>query len=313
MKTRIVFLIILLCQSVALFAQTYTDQNGLKSFVTNQASANATVSQRYQIATVGYNSHHWQPSGLLIIELFSKSYGTGYEKYFVEIGYGEGTDDTSPRVYLVDSKGAIHSAKIVLGEPYAINSTFCGMPNKAIPIYLDVRYYSSYIAKITFQQNRVNEVSDINQIKLFETLTPTTIPDFDVSSTITTPSNMLISGNVGIGTNPSSNKLDVNGTIRAKEVKVESGWADFVFKPDYQLKPLSEVEQFISTNGHLPEIPTEKEVAQNGVSLGEMNAKLLQKVEELTLYIIKQDKLNEEQNKEIQQLKEQVSKLSTKK
>ncbi|WP_320052058.1 hypothetical protein [uncultured Acetobacteroides sp.] len=97
-------------------------------------------------------------------------------------------------------------------------------------------------------------------------------------------------GNVGIGVFSPKNRLDVNGTIRAKEVKVESGWADFVFKPDYQLKPLAEVEQFITANGHLPEIPTAKEVEQNGVSLGKMNAKLLQKVEELTLYIINQNK-----------------------
>ncbi|WP_320052040.1 hypothetical protein [uncultured Acetobacteroides sp.] len=111
---------------------------------------------------------------------------------------------------------------------------------------------------------------------------------------------MNSNGNVGIGTENPTNKLDVNGTIRAKEVKVESGWADFVFKPDYQLRPLAEVEQFISTNGHLPEIPTTKEVEQNGVSLGEMNAKLLQKVEELTLYVIdlkkEVDKLKKENN-----------------
>lgn len=110
-------------------------------------------------------------------------------------------------------------------------------------------------------------------------------------------------GNVGIGTENPANKLDVNGTIRAKEVRVESGWADFVFKPDYQLRPLSEVAQFINANGHLPGIPTEKEVTQNGVSLGEINAKLLQKVEELTLYLI-------EQKKEIQNLKRRLNKMN---
>ncbi|WP_320052057.1 hypothetical protein [uncultured Acetobacteroides sp.] len=312
MKTRIIFLFILLCQSAASFAQTYTDQNGLKTFITNSLGANAAVPQRYQIATVGYNSYHWQPNGMLIIELFSKYFGTGYEKYFVEIGYNQGTQGSSSVIYLADSKGVNHYAKVVLGEPYDLNSTYGGYQNKAIPVYLDVRFYSDYIAKITFQQNKVDEVSGVNQIKLVESPTPTTIPDFDISSTITTPSNMLINGNVGIGTNPSSNKLDVNGIIRAKEVKVESGWADFVFKPDYQLKPLAEVEQFITTNGHLPEVPTAKEVEQNGVSLGEMNTKLLQKVEELTLYIIKQNKVNDEQNKEIQQLKKQLNKLSTK-
>jgi len=97
-------------------------------------------------------------------------------------------------------------------------------------------------------------------------------------------------GYVGIGTSTPTNMLDVNGTIRAKEVKVESGWADFVFAPNYQLRSLAEVEEFIDQNGHLPDIPTAKEIEQNGVSLGEINAKLLQKVEELTLYIIQQNK-----------------------
>lgn len=98
------------------------------------------------------------------------------------------------------------------------------------------------------------------------------------------------SGNVGIGTASPSEKLSVNGKIRAKEIKVETGWADFVFKPFYKLLSLSETEQFIKMNGHLPGIPSEKEVALNGINLGEMNAKLLEKIEELTLHLIEKDK-----------------------
>jgi hypothetical protein len=102
---------------------------------------------------------------------------------------------------------------------------------------------------------------------------------------------VMDNGNVGIGGVESpTNKLDVNGTIRAKEVIVETGWADFVFKPDYELPSLSEVESHIKEKGHLPEIPSETEVLENGVSLGEMNVKLLQKIEEMTLYIIQQEK-----------------------
>ncbi len=113
-------------------------------------------------------------------------------------------------------------------------------------------------------------------------------------------------GNIGIGTtNPIGYKLAVEGTIGAREVKVTTAaWADFVFLPTYKLRTLGEVEQFIKTNNHLPEIPTEAEVKENGVGLGEMNAKLLQKIEELTLYMIEMKKENELQNREIKELKE---------
>jgi hypothetical protein len=103
-------------------------------------------------------------------------------------------------------------------------------------------------------------------------------------------------GSVGIGTGtttiPSTAKLAVNGKILATEVQVAlvANWADYVFNEDYNLRPLSEVESFIKENKHLPDVPSTEEVANNGVNLGEMNAVLLQKVEELTLYVIQLQK-----------------------
>jgi len=113
---------------------------------------------------------------------------------------------------------------------------------------------------------------------------------------------LTTTGNVGIGVSNPENKLDVNGTIRATEVKVEAGWADFVFEEDYELLPLSEVKNHIQTKKHLPGVPTEAEVKANGVSLGEMQTLFLQKIEELTLYII-------EQQETIDTLKTQVAEL----
>jgi hypothetical protein len=119
----------------------------------------------------------------------------------------------------------------------------------------------------------------------------------------------LTNGNVGIGTITPDSKLAVNGTIHTKEVKVDmNGWSDFVFEPSYKLPDLKETEQFIKENQHLPEIPSAAEVLKDGIKLGEMNAKLLQKIEELTLHLIEQNKLNSQQNKRIEELEKQLKK-----
>lgn len=107
--------------------------------------------------------------------------------------------------------------------------------------------------------------------------------------------------NVGIGTANPDEKLTVKGKIHAEEIKVDlSVPADYVFqkyftgssslKPDYQMPSLTEIETFVKENHHLPNIPSAREIQENGLQLGEMNNLLLQKVEELTLYIIEQNK-----------------------
>jgi len=111
-------------------------------------------------------------------------------------------------------------------------------------------------------------------------------------------------GKVGINTSTPSEALTVNGVVLSQKVKVtQSGWADYVFKPDYELRPLVKVEEFIRQNGHLPETPTEKEVKDNGADIGDTQVLLLKKVEELTLYIIEQQKQIELMQKEIRELK----------
>jgi len=100
-------------------------------------------------------------------------------------------------------------------------------------------------------------------------------------------------GNVGIGTdNPGNYKLAVEGTIGARKIRVTEipFWSDFVFEPDYKLMSLAEVEAYIQQNGHLPGIPSASDAKQDGVDLVEMNTLLLQKIEELTLYVIELEK-----------------------
>ncbi|PXX95167.1 hypothetical protein DF185_22575 [Marinifilum breve] len=120
------------------------------------------------------------------------------------------------------------------------------------------------------------------------------------------------SGNLGVGIKNPSEKLHVAGTIRAEEIKVQAQTADFVFEDDYHLKDLSEVEEFINTNKHLPDIPSAKQMEENGVGLAEMNKLLLQKVEELTLYVIELRKENLKNKTEFEsKLSEIEKKLTT--
>jgi hypothetical protein len=121
-------------------------------------------------------------------------------------------------------------------------------------------------------------------------------------------------GKVGIGTTNPTEKLTINGTAKAKEIIVEENvGADFVFANDYALPSLPEVEKYIIENQHLPEIPSAEEMVKNGVKVGELQMRLLQKIEELTLYVIEQRKEQEMQrrefNKKLDQQKIEIEQL----
>jgi len=117
-------------------------------------------------------------------------------------------------------------------------------------------------------------------------------------------------GKVGIGTvAPGTYKLAVEGKIGAREVKVtlENPWADYVFSPHYNLIDLKKLEEFIKKNNHLPGIPSASAIKENGgIELGEMNRKLLEKIEELTLYIIDLKKENDQIKDSIKKLEERL-------
>jgi hypothetical protein len=120
-------------------------------------------------------------------------------------------------------------------------------------------------------------------------------------------------GNISIGTtDPQGYKLAVNGSAIATSMTVKpyASWPDYVFKPTYQLSSLTDVKTYIDKNHHLPDVPSAAEVEKNGLNLGEMNKVLVQKVEELTLYLIEKDKQLQEQQKTNQAVKQQLDYLT---
>jgi len=141
----------------------------------------------------------------------------------------------------------------------------------------------------------------------------------NLALTLEASANFIVNGgNVLIGKTseqPGANyKLDIGGRARANEIVVNTTGADFVFDKQYVLPKLSDVKAYVDKNQHLPEIPSAKEMQTNGMSVGEINTKLLQKVEELTLYLIQQkeasDKQNKAQQEQIDQLKQQLTQIT---
>lgn len=116
-------------------------------------------------------------------------------------------------------------------------------------------------------------------------------------------------GRVGIGTKNPTHTLTVNGIVKAEELILNSVGADFVFEADYQLPSLEELETFIKKNKRLPEVPSAKDMQENGAGVGELQTILLQKIEEMTLYMIEMKKLYDLQANKIKLLEEENIKL----
>ncbi|MEM6829561.1 MAG: cell surface protein, partial [Bacteroidota bacterium] len=148
---------------------------------------------------------------------------------------------------------------------------------------------------------RLNDDSDIFGLDILQGFN-----DLRFAATPTSGTNLFIAstGNVGIGTTNPTEKLDVNGNIRAANIRASNvnvklgSFPDYVFADNYDLMPLEELEAYIDANKHLPEMPTEAEVLENGADLGQLNTLLVEKIEELTLHLISL-------KKEIEQLKNQ--------
>ncbi len=203
------------------------------------------------------------------------TYTNSYGHYFTGSNVGIGT--TTPNTLLEVKGGATGRQLQLTGTNGGIGMLFVDAANAG--------FYNWQIASQYYVADGL-------------TIVPSSSPN---STTFSQPVvTILRTGNFGIGTTNPTEKLTVNGTIKAKEVSVvPSGWSDYVFDKEYQLRSLFSLEQFIQQNKHLPDVPSAEEVEKKGIKVGDTQALLLKKIEELTLYII-------EQNKESQQQKEKI-------
>ena len=281
--------------------EAHLDQDGIRESVISGLNANALQARRYKVAEICMNSHHWQYGGFMYVEFYCMYPYPGYEKYKIELGYGFGTQSSKIKCKLLESHCKEHHVALELGEPYSANTNYGGYENVIVPIYVDTKNYSRYKAKLTYTLSKVDQLSGINQIKIYDRPSAVNI------STFASPKIDHSDENFSMKNGSVAENFDVKGTITATEIKVEStGGADFVFEDDYKLKSLEEVEQFVQENNHLPDIPSAKQMEEEGVGLAEMNKLLLQKVEELTLYAIELEKRDRVKAKQLEILKEEL-------
>lgn len=240
----------------------------------------------------------------------------------VFIGYATGSNNTNgnQNAYIGSLAGAFApgSTNTFIGystgrENEGNNNTFIGIRAGA-----ESRGSGNVLigANVALSYNIDNEFFIDNK----ETATPLIWGNFSTSR-------LKLNGKVSIGSNfgnfPTTTggvnlnnySLFIKGGILTEEVRVnlQSAWADYVFQPEYQLPTLTEVEKHIQEKGHLINVPSAAQIAKEGIALGEMIKIQQEKIEELTLYIIEQNKTNEKQAKDIEELKKLVSNLTNNK
>ncbi|MDN5199903.1 hypothetical protein QQ008_00980 [Fulvivirgaceae bacterium BMA10] len=270
-----------------------TSGGGYFTFWTN--SGTGGTQERMRLATNGKLGVGTSSPQYGNIEVF----GTGYDNG-ITIWNGSASGSKTGRIWFDDANDLFHITRgndklngltIVRDGNVGVGTT---LPGKELDVNGDIRIRGN---NATLNFYRTSSPTDIARIHYDQTNQEFNISAggktirFNNKSGQTETMRITNLGDVAIGTTTTSGyKLSVNGKIRAEEVKVYTGWADFVFEDDYDLKSLEEVEKYIKENKHLPDIPSAKEVEENGVNVGEMESKLLQKIEELTLYIIEQEK-----------------------
>ncbi|MCC8145147.1 MAG: hypothetical protein LIO93_01640 [Bacteroidales bacterium] len=199
----------------------------------------------------------------------------------------------------LEVSGNIKAAKLFASDDIQLGTVAAPMGSYGKKLYFGERYENSDMMFMA----RYNSANDKSELRV--NIGDDANDKFVVGSELygvsgfTSVLTVGMNGRVGIGESNPAYTLDVKGKIRAEEVVITTPWADFVFEDDYALPTLKEVQKHIREKKHLPGIPSEAEVKEKGVGVADIQVRLLQKIEELTLYVIRQQQLIEELQEKI--------------
>ncbi|HTK18218.1 MAG TPA: hypothetical protein VL442_01830 [Mucilaginibacter sp.] len=266
----------------------YNSANSAKTIL--RISGTAEAGGNYTALLLGAGGLQGRGKGGVLFEPWGTTYGFGRLHFAVNETAGEGEATLSDVKMTILGNGSVGIGTTLPGSLLQINGVTSMRTNTSTDGYISINPGSStcqgYInwwkpGGIRVGYMGYTDGSTVNNLAL----------------TLEASANFIINGgNVLIGKTseqPGADyKLDIVGSARADKIVVNTTGADFVFDKKYTLPKLSDVKAYIDKNQHLPEIPSAKEMQANGMSIGEINTKLLQKVEELTLYMIELQKQN---------------------